>query len=292
MRYKLTGIICLVLSVVLIGIGAYLFVPRLLDYKASRDLYRTIADDYTKDPEPAAETELPMESEGQPVQEDRPSGVKTLDSLLAEIIPGEDTAAYQCIDVDGEGLLEKNEDYIGWIYIPKTDISYPVVLSKDNVDYLHTNFEKGYSFAGTIFEDCRCTKGVFNHHAILYGHNMRDGSMFAGLHGYMEQEFADNHPVFWFITPKYRLLYQVFAACSADPYDKVQYGVDGADYQDNGEFEDAIREMVEESAVDMDKQPDGDDFIMTLSTCTGDSSVRHAVHGVLLGAYEPVADAE
>ena len=85
--------------------------------------------------------------------------------------------------------------------------------------------------------------------------------MFAGLKSYRDQQFAEEHPVFWFITPKYKLLYKVFAVCNANPYDSVEYGVDGT--------ESDIKST---------------DYVMSLSTCTENSSVRCIVHGILLGS--------
>lgn len=111
--------------------------------------------------------------------------------------------------------------------------------------------------------------------------------MFAGLHRFTEQEFVDEHPVFWFITPKYKLLYQIFSVTASNPYDQVLYGIDGYEYINNGEFETALEQFISSSLVKIEpvKKIDGRSYVMSLSTCTSDSSVRHVVHGVLLGNY-------
>lgn len=311
MKSRTVGFICIGVSIILMAAAAHLYLPRLLDYYKSRKLYGQIERDYTTPPEGAEEDGSPegagqghggstreteSESDGGngsgAGDEGGSSGStpkKAIDALklaIEGIDPSLDYRDFACIEVDSEGLASENGDYMGWIYIPGTEISYPVVLSKDNQDYLHTDFHKGYSFGGTIFADCRCKNGVLNHHVVLYGHNMRDGSMFAGLNDYKDGEFAGKHPVFWVVTPKYKLLYEVFAVCSPSPYDRRQYGIDGYDFTSNAQFEEAIGYWIENSVVPFRKKPSGTDYVVSLTTCTGDSSVRCIVHGVLLGAYQ------
>ena len=86
-----------------------------MDYKKSSDLYDGLKDDYTNDGEDSPEIDALM---------------LNIDHVKNEYAP---------IDVDSEKLQDQNPDYLGWIYVPKTDISYPVVKSADNVDYLHTD---------------------------------------------------------------------------------------------------------------------------------------------------------
>lgn len=263
MMRKFAGTICVILSILIAAGFIYHYGPIFMDYKKSSDLYDGLKDDYTNDGEDSPEIDALM---------------LNIDHVKNEYAP---------IDVDSEKLQDQNPDYLGWIYVPKTDISYPVVKSADNVDYLHTDFNRSYSFPGTIFMDCRCKSGILNHHSILYGHNMNNGTMFAGLKSFSDQKYADEHPVFWFITPKYKLLYKVFAVCNSNPYDRKQYGVDGENFKNNEEFGEAVNYMLKNSVVKMDTDPIEDtDYVMSLSTCTGNSSVRCIVHGVLLGSVE------
>lgn len=81
--------------------------------------------------------------------------------------------------IDEAALSAINNDYAAWICIPETQISYPVVKGHDNTEYLHKSFEtNGYSYPGTLFFDAACNE---NCPMIIYGHNMRDGSMFGSL---------------------------------------------------------------------------------------------------------------
>lgn len=187
------------------------------------------------------------------------------------------------LDVDGKALYEQNHDYIGWIYVPGTPISYPAVMSKDNSDYLHTGFDRGYLFSGTVFMDYRCTDGYLNRHSILYGHNMNDGSMFASLNKFSDAAYFKEHPYFWFITQDYKLLYSIFSVTYPSPTDTLTYGVT---YKDTADFLSCMQQIQDNSLVQTDYVLDDSDYVMTLSTCTGNSATRCTVHGVLLGAYK------
>ena len=245
----------------------------------------------TPDDETRAETETETETETEIKSAKRKSRVREIKSerdILRETFakagldlkPG----AYRSLDVDGAGLLKENEDYVGWIYVPKTKISYPVVQGKDNSEYLHANFKKEYNYPGTIFMDALCKKGILNHHGILYGHNMRDGSMFAETKNYLDQKFLDEHPVFWFITPKYKLLYLAFSAYEANPKDEDAFAIQGMDFKTNEEWLKVIENLQKKSAVKRNYEPDARDFTLTLSTCTNARTTRVVTTGVLLGA--------
>lgn len=258
---KFIGIICIVVSIIFASAIIYHYGPIFMDYKESEELYNDIRDNNTKQAD-----EIP----------DIEAIISGTDHVKDEFTP---------IDVDSTSLLQQNEDYIGWIYVPNTDISYPVVKSLDNADYLHMDFNKNYSFPGTIFMDYQCVSGILNHHSILYGHNMNNGTMFAELKSFQNQEYFDEHPVFWFITPKYKLLYKIFAVCTVSPYDRIQYGIDGIDYKSNEEFMNAMEEIRNHSTVKSNVDSiDETDYVMSLSTCTGNDAVRCIVHGVLCRA--------
>ncbi|MDR0783101.1 MAG: class B sortase [Propionibacteriaceae bacterium] len=92
-------------------------------------------------------------------------------------------------------LLAINPDYIGWLRIPGTNIDYPVVQTTDNERYLTITFGGEENSSGTVFMDYRQTKGFNGQVAILYGHNRRDGSMFAGLNLFHNPDYLAEHAV-------------------------------------------------------------------------------------------------
>lgn len=265
MKQKIGGYILICLGLfVLIG-GMYYYYPRIKDYKESQDLYNDIRGKYVQEPSGTTEN--------------LPTDVSENDIYPIQL--GINTEKFACIEVDGISLLEENEDYVGWIYIPGTDISYPVVRGEDHNEYLHTNFQGEYSYSGCIFLDYRCTEEILNKHMILYGHNMRDGSMFAGIKKYSEKEFFEKHPVFWFITPEAKYQYEIFSVCTPNPYDSVFYSVDGVEYLTEEEYLEDMNLIAEASVHEYDIQLDKSDYVMTLSTCTGNSGSRFTIHGVL-----------
>jgi sortase B len=170
-----------------------------------------------------------------------------------------------------------NPDYIGWIRIDGTDsgrlpdIDYPVVQGTDNKKYLDTTFADEKNAAGTIFMDAECADGFDSPLAILYGHNMKDGSMFAGLNRYLEDGYLADHPAITISTSEDEILiYRIFAVRVTDIWDEVfslyhKSQTDIAEYLSKYDApEDAVR------------------FIM-LSTCTtdGNDNERLLVFGAL-----------
>ena len=105
----------------------------------------------------------------------------------------EDNATTAIDDFDYQSLLNENADCIGWLKIDGTDISYPVVQGKDNEFYLHHDFQKNYAICGTLMLDCRNDIAAGQEHLIIYGHQMKDGSMFKQLNGYKEKAFYHEH---------------------------------------------------------------------------------------------------
>lgn len=104
--------------------------------------------------------------------------------------------------IDFNKLLKMNPDTIGWVYAKGTKIDYPVVLGKDNDYYLHTTFEGAKNSSGAVFMDCNGDKDFNSEHNIIYGHHMRNGSMFADLMEFREQSFIDKQDTITLYTPK------------------------------------------------------------------------------------------
>ena len=103
------------------------------------------------------------------------------------------------ITVDFDSLKALNPDVVGWIYSADTQINYPVLLGEDNSEYLHHMVNGEYNSAGSIFMDCRNKPDLSDFNTILYGHHMKNGSMFASLHQYTEQELPRRHPSIRFL---------------------------------------------------------------------------------------------
>ena len=157
---------------------------------------------------------------------------------------------------DAEALLGINPDYTGWIRIEGTGIDYPVTLGQDNSRYMYRTFSGERSGSGCIFMDSRCAEGFEGPFAVLYGHNMRDGSMFMGLHRYRDSSFLEDHPVITVFTPEGKeLSYRIFSVRITDVWD-------GA-FSLFGKGQEEIARYFSGHGA-----PDGSGSFLVLSTCT------------------------
>ena len=103
--------------------------------------------------------------------------------------------------IDFNQLKSINEDIIGWIYIPNTNIDYALLKGKTNDTYIHTNYEKKHSFAGSIFLDEDNNSSLTDSNTIIYGHNMKNGSMFANIKKFADHDYFINHPKVYIYLP-------------------------------------------------------------------------------------------
>ena len=148
-------------------------------------------------------------------------------------------------------LAEINPDYVGWIVIPGTTVDYPVVRGQDNSRYLNTMFSGAPNPAGAIFMDYRCTDGFNAPVCLIYGHNMRNGSMFSPLNNYPDPKFMNDNPEIIILTASgEKLVYRIFNALRANAWDSV-YALD---------FYDTSGEAIKSADVER---------LLILSTCPG-----------------------
>ena len=167
-------------------------------------------------------------------------------------------------------LSEINSDFVGWLSIEDTEIDYPVMKSAENDPefYLHRDFEKNYSYSGTLFigEGCDADSDAF----VIYGHNMNTGSMFGSLDSYKSGSFALEHKDIVLRTPKENRVYRVFAAFQTSllPEDSDDF----AYYRSVGElskteYKEALENIRKMSLISLNEAPNYPAQIMFLSTC-------------------------
>lgn len=184
------------------------------------------------------------------------------------------------IDVDFESLQQINPDVVAWIYVEGTDISYPILYSGDDETYLRTTMEGESAKAGSIFLEGYNYPDFKDSHSIIYGHNMRNLSMFGTLKYYKSEEgYLDEHRYFQIITPDSKMRYEIFSYFDTEAASWV-YAVP---YSDCEEFDDYISELLRHSYEVVDtEEVTSADRVVTLSTCST-SGMRFTVHGVLRG---------
>ena len=180
--------------------------------------------------------------------------------------------------VDFESLKAINPDVKGWLYIEALDISYPVVQGPDNDAYLHTTYEGTSNFAGSIFLDYQNQGDFSDGNTIVYGHNMKNLSMFGKLKQMKEQEKYRDSVYFWMLTPESNDVYQIFSAFYTEA-DSDVYTL----YSGGGEaFVQYLNTMAARSEIPVE-QPEMDEnsHIIVLSTCAAsDTTGRFVVLGV------------
>lgn len=173
-------------------------------------------------------------------------------------------------------LKKINSEYVGWIRMPNANIDYPIARTTDNETYLHTTFEGNPNPAGAIFMDHRNVQDFGSKHVILFGHMMKNGTMFGNLHLYLEPDYLKNNPTISITTANGDTLsYRIFSAKAVDAWDSC-YQVD---FEDDEEFLRFTKSI---------KAPKDVSSLLTLSTCTprGGYDDRIVVHAVLVEESE------
>lgn len=187
------------------------------------------------------------------------------------------------LEIDHNALIAVNDDYKGWINIPDTNISYPVPQGPDNDFYLHKLFEgKQYEYAGSLFIDAYSTRMTNQDNLIIYGHNMKNGSMFGNLKKFKTKSYFDTHPYIEFYIPDEKRVYLIFSVRTV-PADinSLNYALDGFDTQEY--INEAILTSEQSRNININKNGFEDNQytqIITLSTCVGDTSKRLIVNGI------------
>lgn len=256
----------------LIALGVFCFsVYQLVDiylgYKKGVDEYEAVAEEtLIQTEEPLIIVEEKVDDTGVVIEQEEPQ---------VEVNPPQ---------VDFEALKEINDDVVGWLEIEAIpSISYPITQGKDNDYYLHRTIKKTYNFAGSIFIDASNQSNFTDCNTIIYGHNMKNGSMFGKLKQLYENEKYKDSKYLWICTPNGKYRYEIFS---------MQYAkVDGSVYTLFSEHDEAfgtyVTQMGKQSKVDMQAQGLGqNDYVVTLSTCTSDDSVRFVVQARWVATYK------
>lgn len=123
--------------------------------------------------------------------------------------------------IDFKKLKSQNQDIAGWIYIRGTTIDYPIVQGKDNEEYLHQDFNKKKSSSGTIFLDNNCKKDFTSDNNIIYGHHMKNGTMFSQLLKFREKSFLKKHNEIMIFTPDRTIHLKVISAYAQKAQNKI-----------------------------------------------------------------------
>lgn len=187
------------------------------------------------------------------------------------------------LEVDLQKLKEENPEVIGWICIPGTKLSYPLVQGEDNSYYLSHAWDGSKSAAGSIFLECQNSPALLDFNTIVYGHHMANGSCFAMLVDYREVSFRQENPCVYIVTQSDVRRYEIFSAYEAP----VQSDTYRMNFSNSGKKQAALEHYIQSSLWTSPSQPEENSYILTLSTCVGNGKYdnRFVVQGMLTGIF-------
>ena len=176
-------------------------------------------------------------------------------------------------------LWDINADIVGWLKVPGTKIDYPVLQGKNNDYYLRRNINKEWELRGSIFMDYRGHGNAEDLNTVIYGHNMKDGSMFGNLSKYKNKDFFVENQYVEYDYPGATTKWQIFSICiykSEDDFFKMTFS-------DQKEYEIFLADCKKRSIYDTDILVEENDQILTLMTCTYETDdARLAVYAKLV----------
>lgn len=179
------------------------------------------------------------------------------------------------LSIPSETLKQINPDYVGWLLLPGTGIDYPVVQGKDNAYYLDHLFDGTKNKAGCLFLDAENDSDFSSRNSIIYGHYMKNKSMFYELSSYKEQSWWKVHPEFQLILPDRQARLVVFSAYVAD----VSENAWQMDFESQEAYENWVRERKERSLFQPDQEIGIPNAVVTCSTCSYEfENARFVVH--------------
>ena len=195
-----------------------------------------------------------------------------------DVLPEQPAVETSGIAVDFAKLMGSNADVRGWLYCADTPINYPVVQGEDNNYYLHKGLDGKYLRSGTLFVDYRNDDVGEDRQFIIYGHSMKNETMFGSLLDYKKQDYYDAHPVMYYLTPDAEYRIELFAGCVM----KVPQII----YQPNPgteEYATYLQEMRQKSTFRSDVDVTAEDTVVVLSTCSYEfDNARYVALGKLV----------
>lgn len=260
-RFNPIEIIILIVAVAVLFFSGFQLIGIFLEYKAGSDAYDALRNKYVAIV---------------PSEESRKADGKETHKETAEET---ETDYFPEFSIDFDALETVNSDVTGWIYIPALDIDYPVVQGADNEYYLTRTFEKKENKAGAIFMDCGANAQMTDYNTLVYGHNMKNGSMFGKLKNFQRNEsLCEELPYIFYFTKNKSYKYLIVS---------YYVTVDGSDsyfIPGTEEAYEKYKELVLKNAVhDCGQEIPENEPMLTLSTCYGNAGgeQRFLVHGIL-----------
>lgn len=251
-------VICIILTLVFLcglAFSAYQIYKQLHEYDEGKNAYDDLGE----------YIDLPLPDETEDLSEENQSESEEKEDIVWP-------------QVDFDELKKINSDIVGWIYLEGSKINYPIVQSEDNSYYLKHLFDKSSNSSGCIFLDYRNAPDFSDQNSVVYGHHMKNGTMFSGLDSYKSQEYYDAHPQLLLLTPEENYVIEIFSGFVASAKDDAwKIG-----FTSDTDFEDWLKRSAERSCFSSSITPAVTDRIVTLSTCSYEfSNARFVLAGVI-----------
>ena len=191
-------------------------------------------------------------------------------------------------DIDWDELHSQNEDIYAWICIADTKIDYPILQHPSELDhYLDYNIDGSKGYPGCIYSQFVNSKDFTDFNTVLYGHNMKNGTMFAGLHKFEDSEYFADHPYIYVYTEDKVFVYRIFASYTFSSIHLIM-GFDLSDENVRQIYIDNIRSLEGlTDNIDDSIEVDTDSRLLTLTTCIANQAdKRYNVAGVLVSEID------
>lgn len=195
---------------------------------------------------------------------------------------------YEIMDINFDELKQANSDVIGYIDFEAPDldiISYPVYYKPGSHYYLDHNAAGASSVYGELYVEPGILNGHSKTNTIIYGHDMRNGSMFGSLDNYDDASYYEGRDFFWYYTPEGKYRYQIYSI-HPTPYDGYAFSWFEKPCD---EFTEYLTKSKQDAIYETGVTPENDDEIITLCTCTNSSTIRWVVHARLVYRDENIS---
>ena len=271
---KLEKVIIVIASIAALT-AAFMIFKTARDYKAASDEYDSLRQ--------YASEEVSITDTAEKVSDIKPIELEEAEERK-ELKSNENREDFPEMEVDFKALREKNPDTVGWLYVGSCGISYPIVQGEDNDYYMNHTFEGTVNSSGAIIMDYRDDKYLKDWNTFIYGHNMKNGSMFGSLKKLLKDEtLYDSDPYIYVYLPGYIYRYKIFSYYKDKPDSKMYWTADTLQ-----EYRQYIRDALSLSVRDLGVETSEENNMVTLVTCSGSGAgkMRFFVHGEFIDRYK------
>lgn len=182
------------------------------------------------------------------------------------------------ISIDFNALLQENADIVGWLYCPDSPINYPVVQSEDNEYYLRRLINGEWNISGSLFMDYRNNPLNMDWNTVIYGHNMKNDSMFGTLPSYCSQDYYEQHPIIYFLTPETDYKIELLSGF-VTPSNSELYNI----YLSESDRTQVLSDILNSSDFTPQIEFEENERLFTLSTCSYEyDTARYVVIGKMI----------